>query len=200
MGNFTCNEVNGSNFCMAGRCDPHCNPGFGNCDAMMPNGNNNGCETALTTTSNCGACGRACRGPNANNACVADGMGGYACAIGSCAAGFGNCDSLVDNGCETALNTDVNNCGACGRRCATGAGTNVTSATCNMGRCQLRCAPGFADCDGNPSNGCEANLSSNEHCGFCGNNCTGMSGCSMGAFTCGRRTGTDRYDCLCGGQ
>jgi hypothetical protein len=69
-----------------------------------------------------------------------------------------------------------------------------------MGRCQLRCAPGFADCDGNPSNGCEANLSSNEHCGFCGNNCTGMSGCSMGAFTCGRRTGTDRYDCLCGGQ
>jgi hypothetical protein len=39
---------------------------------------------------------------------------GGACA---CTGGFGNCDGDDANGCETALESDAANCGACGRSC-----------------------------------------------------------------------------------
>ena len=43
--------------CVMGKCNGACNPGFADCD-----GNKllNGCEAALTTVQNCGACGKAC--------------------------------------------------------------------------------------------------------------------------------------------
>lgn len=45
------------------------------------------------------------------------------------------------------------------------------------------CAPGFADCDGNGSNGCEVELATNAaHCGACGRAC-GNDLCTAG--TCG---------------
>jgi hypothetical protein len=47
---------------------------------------------------------------------------------------------------------DVNNCGACGSTCNFQNGTG----TCSSGACViLSCLPGYFDCDGNPSNGCE---------------------------------------------
>ena len=46
------------------------------------------------------------------------------------------------------------------------------------------CEPGFADCDGDESNGCETNLwLSDEHCGACGNACATHESCTNG--TCG---------------
>jgi hypothetical protein len=42
--------------CERGECSFDCLPGFGNCDRVAANG----CETALDTRLNCGACGRAC--------------------------------------------------------------------------------------------------------------------------------------------
>jgi hypothetical protein len=45
-------------------------------------------------------------------------------------------------------------------------------ATCDKGVCT--CSGGFADCDGDPSTGCEADLSSNPaHCGVCTHDCLG---------------------------
>jgi predicted secreted protein len=35
----------------------------------------------------------------------------------SCASGTGNCDGKAGNGCEVNLDTDSNNCGACGNQC-----------------------------------------------------------------------------------
>jgi len=96
-----------------------CNSGWGNCD-----GNNiNGCETSLTTTSNCGSCGTVCNVANANEACSSG-----TCAISSCISPYSNCDGQYTNGCEVNLNTNVNNCGTCGKAC-------LSTQTCTNGVC-----------------------------------------------------------------
>jgi hypothetical protein len=122
------------------------------------NGNGaDGCETNLTTSAaSCGACGNACSVPNAAPACV-----NSVCQVGSCNLGFGNCDGLQANGCETLLTTSAN-CGGCGVACSRPNGT----ASCATGTCALTaCSAGFFDCDGNPGNGCEALPCGNgQHC------------------------------------
>jgi hypothetical protein len=57
------------------------------------------------------------------------------------------------------------------------------------------CQPGLADCDGNPSNGCEVDLQqSSEHCGACGNACrTPDCACVGGQLTVQCKGG--RADC-----
>ena len=99
--------------CAAGTCVIlSCNNGFADCNHLYADG----CETnILTDVNNCGACGRACgRPPNvASVACTAG-----ACVIVSCNAGFADCDHVFSNGCETNINIDPRNCGACGRVCA----------------------------------------------------------------------------------
>jgi hypothetical protein len=44
--------------------------------------------------------------------------------------------------------------------------------SCDQGSCVIQnCKTGWADCNGDPSDGCEADLVSNDNCGFCGNTC-----------------------------
>jgi hypothetical protein len=50
--------------CSAGSCTGMCAPGFADCNN---NRQTDGCETSLTTTQNCGACGNAC---NPGQLCV----------------------------------------------------------------------------------------------------------------------------------
>ncbi|MDB4929422.1 MAG: uncharacterized protein JWM10_1906 [Myxococcaceae bacterium] len=127
--------------CVTGACDFRCLPGYDDC-----NGNaGDGCEISLGSTANCGACGVACARANAAATCTTG-----TCALGACATGFGNCDGVEANGCETAVATPAN-CGACGVVCAR---ANAT-VTCATGACALgTCAPVFGNCDGNDSNGC----------------------------------------------
>jgi hypothetical protein len=41
-----------------------------------------------------------------------------------------------------------------------------------MGLCSRECVPGYADCNGDPADGCEVELKSNPaNCGACGNQC-----------------------------
>jgi hypothetical protein len=80
---------------------------------------------------------------------------------------FGNCDGNPTNGCETPLNT-LTDCGACGTICDLPAtNENCAGGTCVPGTCPA----GFADCDGNPTNGCEAQLDTVLNCGACGHQC-----------------------------
>jgi hypothetical protein len=68
--------------------------------------------------------------------------------------------------------------------------TNVTCAipnatsVCNpaTGLCEIvACDSGFADCNGNPLDGCEVNiLTDPQHCGACGNVCTPGDNCVAG--------------------
>ncbi|MDB4932922.1 MAG: uncharacterized protein JWM10_5406, partial [Myxococcaceae bacterium] len=166
---LACNATNGAASCVAGACRITCAAGFGNCDANVANG----CEVNLNTTvASCGACGRACALAHATSGCAAG-----ACTIGACDAGFANCDGNVANGCETDLNATVGACGTCGTTC------NVpnAAASCVAGRCAVAaCNAGSADCDANAANGCETPTTSNANCGACGVVCGAGTRCAGG--------------------
>jgi Cys-rich repeat protein len=176
-----CATANGTAACRMGACAVGmCSPGFENCD----NAQANGCEADLRSDPrNCGGCSRICGIlPNSTPGCATG-----ACGIASCDAGFADCDRNVANGCEVDTRSSAEHCGACGRACAF---ANASGA-CASGACRLvRCNPGFADCDGNPLNGCEVNLATDiDHCGACRNVCpTPMGGgaaCRAGMCTVG---------------
>jgi len=123
-----------------------------------------GCVDVQANTSNCGACGTVCMPTNGTATCTSG-----QCAVGTCNAGFADCDNNVGTGCETATASSVAHCGACNNACPT---RPNSAPTCTMGTCGLRCNDGFANCDNDPSNGCEVNLgTSTAHCGACGAAC-----------------------------
>jgi hypothetical protein len=142
-----CSLANATSTCATGTCEiQSCNSGWGNCDGVTANG----CETSLTTLTNCGSCGAACSLANATATCATG-----ACEIASCDSGWGNCDGNTANGCETQLNSDTN-CGGCGVSCTVPNGTG----TCATGTCEVAsCNSGYDYCDGpgNVSLGCELN-------------------------------------------
>lgn len=120
---------------------------------------------------------------------------------------------------DTDLLRNPNSCGACGNRCV---GDDTHVASCVDGYCELRCDWLHADCNGDPTDGCEAVLGTTEHCGGCGRRCTerGENGqsrcefsstcvfrCDYGFGDCNRDTGdgcettliSDRNNCgYCG--
>jgi len=164
-GDACASVVNGTASCVNSACQPPvCNSGFGDC-------NHNGqCQFNISADpNNCGTCGRVCLAANGISACTAGN-----CSIASCNSGFANCDGNPSNGCETNVNTDTNNCGTCGHECVASNGT----AACEAGNCAIgSCNTGFADCDGNPNNGCETNVQNNiNHCGTCGHQCVVANG------------------------
>jgi hypothetical protein len=62
---------------------------------------------------------------------------------------------------------------------------NTDSSACVEGICRVvACAPGWEDCDGNPVNGCEANVlgffSDDNHCGSCNKVCLSPLSCQLG--------------------
>jgi hypothetical protein len=76
--------------------------------------------------------------------------------------------------CVDLLN-DPDACGACNAACRP-AGPNQTRA-CEKGLCVYGCAPGFADCNGDPADGCETNLDAHPaNCGACGHACDVAAG------------------------
>ncbi len=156
--------------CLEGRCRLECGAGFGDCDGDP----SNGCEAALAADpAHCGTCGDRCpAGPGAVARCT-----GGVCSQG-CNPGSADCDNDPSNGCETALETDPRSCGACGVLCAP---ANATPA-CAAGRCAVgACNAGFANCDGDPANGCETSTrADNANCGTCGTRCPAGTACSEG--------------------
>ncbi|MEZ4221461.1 MAG: hypothetical protein R3B13_11090 [Polyangiaceae bacterium] len=105
--------------------------------------------------------------------------------VPSCQSGFGNCDGVASNGCESAVSS-VANCGACHRTCST---TNTMAIACSNAKCAPTCSTNFGDCTtpsaSSPDNGCETNLlTSKSHCGACGRACSGSLSCDAGACGC----------------
>jgi hypothetical protein len=159
--------------CAAGTCGlGPCAGGFGNCDGDPLNG----CETDLAADRlHCGACNAACSFPNASGACV--GLG--SCGLGTCDAGFDDCNGLLGDGCETGTGTDGLNCGTCGHACA----LPHAQPSCGGGQCNTAfCDAGFSDCDGQVATGCEHDVTDDPaNCGGCGNACVTDRVCSAGS-------------------
>jgi len=147
-----------------------CSAGYANCD----NNPSNGCEISVTSDpQNCGSCGNHCSAQNGTAACVSSN-----CTIASCNPGYGDCNQLAADGCETSLQFDAANCGSCGNACPS---VNNGNAHCTNGNCGYACNFGYADCDANPTNGCEVNTQSNpSHCGSCGHACANGLNCISG--------------------
>jgi Cys-rich repeat protein len=170
-----CPVASSSALCLAGTCVPgKCHAGFGDCN-LDPK---DGCETNLhVDAANCTACGMKCAFPNATAGC-SDG-----CYLRACNFGWDDCNGDPKDGCETSVVSDAKNCGGCGMVCPPVAHAKVT---CQNGVCGLTvCDVGFADCDGNPKNGCEVAVGSDRNnCGKCGSACGQGQVCINGGCTC----------------
>ncbi len=103
-----------------------------------------------------------------------------------------DCDGRVDE--DFDFTSDLLNCGSCGTACS----TDGTPALCMDGTCHVSCYLGRADCDTNPLNGCEADLSSPATCGTCMTECGGSDRCGSsagGSYSCSGDCPMGTTDC-----
>lgn len=176
--------------CTDGVCGiGQCLLNYGDCDGNAQNG----CETLLVNDpAHCGSCAQSCQAVAHGSAACNQGT----CGVGICNTGFADCDGDAQNGCEAALQTDAQHCGACQDACS----LPHTMAACNGGACVVgTCAPGWGNCDGINSNGCERSLSDDpQNCGGCGQSCGTPAHATAGCMdsACALVACTDGYaDC-----
>jgi hypothetical protein len=153
------------------------------CDDQVANGKETGRD-----------CGGDCPGCDVDQPCLAgDDCISLECNDGICGPecpdGLANCDKDNSNECEINTRVDVENCGACGNVCA----LPHAASECSAGECRIQtdgCDEGFADCNGEPEDGCEVDLLQDKlNCGACTKVCPEINGaafCEEGAcqITC----------------
>jgi hypothetical protein len=152
-----------SGLCTVGTCDT----GWADCNTTV----SDGCEVDTTTdVANCGTCTNLCATPAHGTA----GCAASVCGVSSCDTGWGNCNGLAADGCETDTTTAVANCGTCGTVCPAPlhAAASCAGGTCGMGACT---AP-WGDCNADPADGCEIQLNTIIDCGACGRACSSTYG------------------------
>lgn len=136
------------------------------------------CVDPNTDRAYCGASGD-CTGANAGETCPS----GEVCADGGCAASCPSGQTECDGTCTNTA-TDPANCGGCdsggSHTCPTLPGA---APVCASSTCGFVCLPGYADCNADPSDGCEVNVTANPfHCGGCGVSC-GDQACNDSSCT-----------------
>jgi hypothetical protein len=152
--------------CSAGKCGVSCVTGQTLCDDGK-------CHDLNLDEQNCGACSTS----SVDKSCAAGQVClGGACKL-SCQAGLTECTGTCAN-----LQSDNDNCGACGKVC--GAGT-----VCSKGKCETTCATGLTDCSGS----CANLQTDNANCGVCGKTCGAGTVCSLGK--CETTCATGLTDC-----
>ena len=183
-----CNTTNADVICDNSACTiVSCDTGFLDCDASA----GTGCEiNGNEDLNNCGSCGSECIVDNGEATCA-----GGSCAVAACDDGYEDCDGDPSNGCESFLDSDADNCGACGAACGYANGTGI----CVASVCRLDgCDENFEDCNGDggevpaASDGCEADLTSPDTCGDCDTYCNFLG--SSPVPTCDP-DGAGSYEC-----
>ncbi len=145
-----------------------CATGYAHCTTNP----DDGCETSITTSSNCGKCGNACTGTTP------------VCSNGACASGCSAPDNMFcppQMACVDTTN-DSQNCGSCNHLCTTGV-ANAT-ADCDAGNCAYTCNLGYTGCPSAAPTTCK-NLTTGDpsNCGTCGHSCPNPTS-GTGSPTC----------------
>jgi hypothetical protein len=165
-------------YCVAGVCASYKAIGSA-CAAPLecPNGHcvDGVCCSAAACPA-CEACGSAgsCAPASTGTSCttahasasVCDGQG--TCGETECEPGYLDCDGSPSDGCETAIG--LAHCGGCG---VVFSPEHVTVALCSASDAvctYAACSPGYLDCDGDKTNGCETPVGVS-NCGTCGSTC-----------------------------
>ncbi len=162
--------------CVDKTCIKKCEEGQERCSGT--------CTKLQTDTTNCGACGIACKN-------------GEECKAGKCEPVANTTCSDTETKCgEACIDTSASlqHCGACDNACKDG-------YACQSGKCELLCESGKTAC----GDKCVDTDESNEHCGKCDNACgsektcnAGNCECSSGKTACGDTcvdTDTDKANC-----
>ncbi len=173
-----CSLANATATCAAGVCAVEtCKAGYEHCTGPA----SGGCETSISTASNCGSCGTVCGSSTPD--CAASGST-WACTSG-CPAGSQLCGTAcVDTSTSTA---DCGGCTTGSKSYACTAPANGT-ATCSGGTCGFTCSSGFSECDGDK---CASLTTDPSNCGTCNTVCpaptNGTATCAAvsGVGTCG---------------
>jgi hypothetical protein len=166
--------------CTAGVCSLVCASAFADCNGIA----DDGCEVQIAGPGaadiyNCGGCGQTCDVPLCSEGACGCPNGGTYCPDGTC----------------HDLNSDNENCNACGTVCPASTEPPFPpewnmERTCRGGACnQVRCTPGQADCNGDSGfpngDGCETStMFDAENCGACGLKCAPGETCFIGACRC----------------
>ena len=190
---------------------PRCDVGSGRCVACVAESDDCPFGKYCGTVSGAPACIDGCKGPgdcgDSPDGGLSDGGAGgsggccqHRCVtIGTDANNCGGCGITCGNGqvcCAglcAVLASDLDNCGACGNSCDL---PHLGGPACRAALCtNTGCESFFADCDRNPLNGCEVNLTQDpNNCYGCGTKCPApphaqpgcsVSGCGVGACDIG---------------
>jgi hypothetical protein len=116
---------------------------------------------------------------HATETCDANGE----CAILNCHQGWGDCNGIASDGCETDL-TLPTSCGLCSVVC-----TGTPTPVCTSTGCAASCPPGQTNCGGS----CADLTSSAVHCGGCNSACT--SGVRRGESVCSNGACVEAFSC-----
>jgi hypothetical protein len=155
-----------------------------------------GCSGTVAVEVAGGSGGGASSSAASSSAGGAGGAGGIAAStpsssVGGSVAGSGpTCPATqkaCDGGC-VGVGDPMYGCAS--SSCVPCAAYANATASCGGGACALGpCSPGFADCDGDPTNGCETNIHEDpSNCGGCGHACAlphAMPTCSGGTCEIG---------------
>ena len=169
----------GARRCINGQCG--CPAGQTWCDPI-------GCTDTSLDDTNCGACGNECQGtdagpppPHMEYRCQ-QGL----CAQLTCETGWNDCNGKIkEDGCETDIVTDRNNCGGCGNVCPAGQKCLTRGNAVGCG-----CEPLETLCDSNGEETCVDLLNDTRNCGACGYRCPTKSN-----YAASCRKGFCEYEC-----
>jgi len=167
-----------SDLCMEGVSScviglPACNDNTGS-SVDICNGFDDDCDSASADGSE-----------DPQNGVACDGGDSDFCMEGTkvCTAGVMTCTDVTDENVESCNGLD-DDCDGIVDESASSSCSSIPngSPVCSGGTCQVGfCNAGFGDCDGSNANGCEISLlTSNSHCGSCGNWCTTNQTCFAG--------------------
>ncbi|MDF2691942.1 MAG: hypothetical protein K0S65_325 [Labilithrix sp.] len=129
-----CVQIDGSSSPPKFECG--CKPNETKCGADMGQGPDFflGCANLLTDINNCGACGYKCPDVFATGAHRLRTCNQGLCQS-ACEPGWGDCNGILLDGCETNLNVNPGHCGTCGNRCDVGAGQPCIDGRCLTEAC-----------------------------------------------------------------